>query len=72
MSILTRLLGGIMAAVDITILRNRVKALETAKTADEAKITALEARPVPVDTSAAIAALTTRVAAIETELANPS
>jgi len=59
-------------AVDITILRNRVKALEAAKAADETKIAALEARPVPVDTTAAIAALTTRVAAIETELANPS
>ena len=61
-----------MAAVDITILRNRVKALETAKAADEAKIATLEARPVSVDTSATIAALAARVAAIEAELANPS
>jgi len=61
-----------MAAVDITILRNRVKALETAKAADEAKIAALEARPISPDQTAAIAALTARIAAIEAELANPS
>jgi len=61
-----------MATVDITLLRNRVKALEMAKTADEAKIATLEARPVSVDTSATIAALAARVAAIEAELANPS
>jgi len=61
-----------MAAVDITKLRLRVKALEVAKTADEARIAVLEARPSPVDQSAAIADLTTRLAAIEAELANPS
>jgi len=61
-----------MAAADITILRNRVKALETAKTADEARIAVLEARPTSPDQTAAIIALTARVAAIETELANPS
>ena len=72
MSILTRLLGGIVATIDITILRNRVKALETAKAADEARIVVLEARPAGTDQTAAIAALTTRIAAIETELANPS
>jgi hypothetical protein len=71
MSILTRLLGGIMAAVDITILRNRVKALETAKAADEARIAVLEAKPEPANL-ADIAALAKRIEAIETELANPS
>jgi hypothetical protein len=72
MSILTRLLGGIVATIDITILRNRVKALETWKVDAEEHILALLNRPASPDQTAAIAALTARIAAIEAELANPS
>ena len=59
-------------AVDITILRNRVKALEAAKAADEARIVVLEARPTSPDLSDDIVDLTARLTLVELELANPS
>ena len=63
---------------DSTVLRTRVKGLETAKTTDEASIAtlktdvaALKAAPPSPVTQAAFDALVARVAAVETELANP-